>query len=538
MKSTTVLYLTVKSQALLFISAATDAKDVIERYWQTHFLHYNASVQSAAADRIRHFMQNTTISSPLTFRKTPLCLASIYEGKNDAFPEYARVLVDSVSRNKGYANLHLFVHNVSRGSIPHDLQRSNVKIVDIRQIHPSYAYRGFAGLITDRLCKHFKNLEPTDVSFGWEGIDQDCAQLERRLDAFEGQGGAAIDQLRGLWSVIFEAWVGPELCQSWGWIDAGTAIGDLRRWMDNDEIRNADLVTAHEGDQSRLYLRSAFTVHNYLASQSKGSTYWKRCKDLASLANLSAAFANPSDWQSLTEGCYSYGALTSPNVRTVLAPWQLPSWTDTRLLLLNDGRANYCVGESNAEVCRGWVRGFMEEQVIKKKKQLLETTDPDAAAAFRPYKTAQAIFSGPPRKTISTPLLAQDKIKCSDWIPREYNLCLDESSFAERRSRGEQAYLQEVHTDPSQSRTSAIVKEYDVPSDGVGIEGMNGGKAVGETLIVPFLRWATKPSTNEKAPAKKGQPVQVEQTWFYSVDKGSIQITPGKILLHTINGWW
>lgn len=512
---------------MLFISAATDLDDLVDRYWQTHILHYNASVQLAAAERVREFLLDPTFAikasdtSFLEPKRTPICLVTTYEGQQDAFPEYATVLVDSVARNAPYADLHIFVHNVTKKSFPLHLQRPNVKLVDLAQVEPSYRYRGFAGFAADRLCKLFRNEGPIDAAVGWDGQDSDCAILEKKLGEFVGRGGKAIDQLRGLWGVLFDDWVSSNRCESWGWVDIGTAVGDMARWMDNTAIKDADIVTAHEGDHWRLYLRNSFTVHSYRRQPTVVKDLWRRCPDLATLPALIKTFGKPNDWLSLTEGCYSYGALTAPGTKAILAPWQLPSWTDTRLLILHDGRANYCVGESNAEICRGWVRKFMEDQeseVAANKK------------ADKPYNPAKKIFSSPPRSQKSTPL-ARSSSKCSEWLPVEYNLCLADKSVPSKR--GDRAYIQTVHTDATTNQTSAQIHEYTVPSDGVGVEGVEG-RGVGETLVVRFLDWARK---KEGGKGKEMEP-KVEKTWFYSVEKGSVQITPGKILLHTVSGWW
>ncbi|TPX71112.1 hypothetical protein SpCBS45565_g01265 [Spizellomyces sp. 'palustris'] len=523
----------IDAKAMLFISAATDLDDLIDRYWQTHMLHYNASVQSAAAERIREFLLDPTFAiapsdiSLLEPKKTPLCLIAAYEGQRDDFPEYATVLADSVAKNQPFADLHLFVHNVTKQSFPLNLQRPNVKVIDIAHVDPSYAYRGFAGFATDRLCKLFGRGTPVDPAMGWDETDEDCALLELRLAQFEGRGGRALDQLRGVWGRLFQDWVSSDRCESWGWIDVGTAVGDLSRWMNNTAIMDADLVTAHEGDEWRLYLRSSFAVHSYRRAATLVTDLWKRCSNLATLPALISTFENPGDWLSLTEGCYSHGALTAPGIRAVLAPWQLPSWTDTRLLILHDGRANYCVGENNVEVCRGWVRTFMQEQKKKEAKQIAEAVLYSKHTSSS-YRTARQIFSSAPRMT--RPGVISSGRKCADWIPSEYNLCLDDDK--ESSKRGDRAYIQTLQTNAETNVTSAAMVEYDVPSDGVGIEGITG-RGVGETMIVRFLDWATKESKGKGKILPK-----VEKTWFYSLEKGSIQITAGKIMLHTVNGWW
>ncbi|KAI8825977.1 uncharacterized protein EV422DRAFT_514913 [Fimicolochytrium jonesii] len=569
----------VDAKAMLYISAATNMKDLISRYWQTHALHYNASIQLRAAERIREFLLDPTFAvtgsgvSPLQPKKTPLCLIATYEGQNDAFPDYATVLVDSVARNAPYADLHLFVHNTTKASFPHDMQRPNVKIIDISHIHPSYSYRGFAGLATDRLCKALGREPPADLALGWEGYDQECDTLERRLRAFEGRGGSVIDQLRGAWGTLFAEQVSSDRCDSWGWIDVGTAVGDLSRWMDNKLIKDADLFTAHEGDAWRLYLRSSFTVHNYRTTQpspvkksvttnprptpSDITTLWKHCKSLSSIPALLTTFANPSDWLSLTEGCYSHSAIHAPGISTVLAPWQLPSWADTRLLIVHDGRAHYCVGESNAESCRGWVRGFAREKeelaAAMRNPALGKKTAISKPLAFH---TAKEIFSNPSTSSHPVTLLPRKTQKCSEWLPAEYNLCTDKTAveLIDQAVANNQIAVQLVVSD-EKSSVIATVETFPRPDDGVANPGVGGtntnSRGVGEMLLVRFLEWTSKQSkdadakkdTAAAAVANMGKEAGVktpklEKTWFYTVANGSIQISPGKILLHTVGGWW
>ncbi|KAI8921390.1 hypothetical protein DFJ77DRAFT_162141 [Powellomyces hirtus] len=529
---------------MLFISAATGMSDLIDRYWQTHKLHYNASVQLAAAERVREFMANPefAISSPDVSlqppAKTPICLVATYDGQTEDFPEYATVLVDSVTRNAPYADLKIFVHNTTKESFPLTLQRPNVKIVDVGQIDASYVYRGFPGLATDKLCKLMGKGSPTDPALGWADQDVECELLERRLRDFAGNGGRAIEQLRGHWGNIFQDWISPERCDSWGWLDTSTAVGDLKRWMDNPLIRDADILTAHEGDDWRLYLRNSFTVHNYRKSPEVVSNLWKRCSSIATIPALLETFQRADDWLSITEGCYSYGAISQPSVKTVLAPWQLPSWADTRLLILNDGHANYCVGENNGEICRGWVRGFMEESKKKEQKQIAADRAARIAGERIPsegtyHRVANDIFSHPPMSDVEE-TLAPPSIQCAPWLPLEYNLCLDKPEH--KPTEKGSTYVQVIKTD-STGTTSISCLSYTLPSDGVGMEVVAGSRGVGETLIVKFLDWATKPPSESRT-KKDRLDLKIERTWFYTSKSGSIQISPGKIMMHTMKGWW
>ncbi|KAJ3186741.1 hypothetical protein HDU85_007561 [Gaertneriomyces sp. JEL0708] len=512
----------IDSKALLFISAATSQKDLIQRYWQTHKLHYNASVQHAAAERLREFITypnvalNSDSSSLLLPRKTPLCLISTYQGNNDAFPQYATVLADNIVNNAPYADLHIFIHNVTAESFPSGAQRDNVKWISLDHIDESYRYRGFPGFATDKLCKLFGRGTPRDKAFGWEGQDEMCASLETAMGQFERSNGNLMEELKGQWGNIFSDWISSDRCESWAWVDPGVAVGNLSRWMDNDLVRQSDILTAHEGDRWRLYLRNTFTVHNYRRNADAVNSLWKRCDTLASLENLLKAFRNPSNFLGLTEGCYSKGALTAPRIQTMLAPWQMPAWGEKAFVLLHEGRANYCLGEANAELCRGWVRGYMEERER-------------AAATAKPgiTHTASEVLSAPPQGQERTPLL---DTRCADWIPAEYNLCIPQlDRTADWRTS---IYVQLVRTDPTTNVTEAVMQEYETPADGVGADGV-GDRGVGEALIVKYLAWASKTlSKGERAPPK------LERTYWYSAEKGSVQITQGKILLHNVRGWW
>ncbi|KAJ3146065.1 hypothetical protein HDU86_000564, partial [Geranomyces michiganensis] len=546
--------------AMLFISAATSMSDVIDRYWQTYKLHYNPAVQAAAAARVREFlanpisaMQSDREAAALAPTKTPLCLISTYDGAEDEFPEYATVLVDSVARNAPFANLRIFVHNTTKNSFPADMQRANVKIIDLAHIDAAYAYRGFPGLATDRLCKLMGRGSPKTPTLGWTGQDAECALLETRLRDFAGKGGRAIDQLRGHWGNIFEDWVSPDRCESWGWLDLGTAVGNLSRWMDNGLVRDSDIFTTHEGDDWRLYLRNTMTVHNFRNNRDIVTTLWKRCEDLASIPGLLNAFADSNMWMSLTEGCYSHGALTAPGIAAVLAPWQLPSWVDTRLLIVDDGRANYCVGETNGEVCRGWVRGFMDETRAAEAAQIAA----DAKAHHRPphgpgqaHQLASDVLTRPPKNLERLVLATPGVIHCSSWLPIKHNLCVDTPTRHEPDSK--ETYVHIVHTPESELGSGGEGSEgeggplpttvnrltYALPSDGVGARPSDGKRGVGETLVVKFVDWATKgadigSSSSSPPPPRK---LKIEKTWFYSPEKGSIRISPGKIMMHRSAG--
>ncbi|KAI8592418.1 hypothetical protein BDZ88DRAFT_407912 [Geranomyces variabilis] len=533
----------IDAKAMLFISAATSMSDVIDRYWQTYKLHYNADVQAAAAARVREFLANPTSAmqsdpAPLAPTKTPLCLISTYEGAKDAFPDYATVLIDSVARNSPYANLRIFVHNTTKESFPADMQRSNVKIIDLAHVDAAYAHRGFPGLATDRLCKLMGRGSPKNPMLGWVEQDAECALLEQRLRDFAGKGGRAIDQLRGHWPNLFSDWVSPDRCDSWGWLDLGTAVGNLSRWMDNGLIRDGDILTTHEGDDWRLYLRNTMTVHNYRNNPDIVSTLWKRCKDLATIPGLLNAFADANSWMSITEGCYSHGALTAPGIAAVLAPWQLPSWADTRLLIVDDGRANYCVGESNGEACRGWVRGFMEETRAAEAAQIAADAKARAAGVARmdgpgqSHQLASDVLTRPPKNLERLSLAQPGVIHCSPWLPREYNLCADKPTRHEPNAK--ETYVHVVFTPGLDVGGPTTVNRlsYALPSDGVGARPSDGKRGVGETLVVKFVDWSTKGADGTSRKLK------IEKTWFYSPEYGSIQISPGKIMMHRSSGWF
>ncbi|KAJ3017725.1 hypothetical protein HKX48_003417 [Thoreauomyces humboldtii] len=535
----------IDAKAMLFVSAATDLRDLIGRYWQTYKKHYNPSVQSVAATRIREFLRDGGSSSSDAEKrhgKIPLCLVATYDGRGGEFPDYATVLMDSVARNAPYADLRVFVHNTTASSYPSHMHRANAKVIDVAQIDPSYGRRGFAGLATDRLCALMGRGRPQDPSFGWEDQDAECALLEARLRAFEGTGGRAIEQLRGHWGNLFGDWISPDRCDAWGWLDLGTAVGDLAQWMDNTLINDADLFTTHEGDDWRLYLRNSFTVHNYRRGSERTSDLWERCEDLASLPGLLKAFERPDAYMTVTEGCYSHGALTQPGISAVLAPWQLPSWSNPQLLILDHGRVNYCIGEGNAEVCRGWVRGFMQEQVSAAKKLQLRQAEEedDEEEGYRPsssrprdaYRTAKDVFSHDPLVREPTQVLAGGT-ECADWLPTEYNLCAEEHGTDP--SDATHVQLLHVPESSSSSSTTTVVRlQYVRPSDGVGSETVSG-RGVGQTLVVKFLDWATRPRESRPGTPRR---LKVETTWFYTFEKGSMQISPGRILLHTTEGVW
>ncbi|RKO88820.1 hypothetical protein BDK51DRAFT_49148 [Blyttiomyces helicus] len=558
------------AKAMVGIAADTRIEGVVDRYWAAHSLHFNESVQHAAAERIRDFLV------PAEPARTPLCLISVYEGSGGPLPAYATALLDSISMSNPYASLRLFVHNVTRDSIPLFPDSPNVKVVDIAKIQNSYQYRGFAGLAADALCSTFRNITTED---GWELRDPQCALLEQRLRAFQGNGGSAIDQLRGHYTNIFAPWVNPGRCDSWGWIQPETVIGDLPRWMDNALINNADIVTAHTGDDWRLYLRNAFTVHSYRRNPELVSSLWKNCEPLSTLEKIVDAFARPADWLALAEGCYSHGALKTPGVETVMVPWQAPS--AVTLILLYKGHLSYCVGETSSEGCRGWVKSKVREREARERKEAnaaalaaaqeaaalaREVAAPRARIPLAPApataadatplappprldgeRTPREIFSAPASRTFTLPSIRETQ--CASWIPVYWNICLGSSAAAlpERDWQGK-AYVQRISTpanttsvsNPAKSNTatatnttiSVSILVYELPGDFIQM-GLDRG--VSEALVI---RYADANADKEKEIEK---PWTLEQTWFYSREKGSIQIVPGrskKILLHTLDGWW
>ncbi|KAJ3299293.1 hypothetical protein HK104_009412 [Borealophlyctis nickersoniae] len=514
------------AKAMVWISAETSLKSVLKRYWKAAKMQYNASVQLAAADRIRDFVMPTKPPA-----KTPLCIVAFHQGNGDAFPKHAATFLDSVAQNNPYANVHLFVHNVAAETFPSYPNSENVRVLDLEMIDPSYRYRGFAGFVTDGLCSAFGKGKPRDMALGWAGQDAECALLEERLAAFEGKGGHFMEQLRGHYPNIFSAWINPNMCDSWAWTSPDTVIANASRWLDSHAVRDADIVTTIDGDAWRTYLRNAFTIHNWKRNPELIAGLWKRCESFSSLTNTLKTFERAGDWLSLTEGCYSYGALTAPGTKSLLVPWQLPKWRNPTLALLYKGHLTYCTGEKNAEVCRKWVKGVVRERQAKEANEEAAWARAVAAGQVDPSDTLgrsiASTFSRPAGRVI--PMSIRTDVHCSHWLPKEQQICVgDSSSDLPKMDWQNKAYIQKVTT--SADGTVVVqLEEFELPDDFVatGIE-----RGVAEVLVVPsFLEWAAVRKSDKEPPK---QP-KVEKTWWYDPNKGSIQITPGKILFHTLD---
>ncbi|KAJ3038809.1 hypothetical protein HDV00_000297 [Rhizophlyctis rosea] len=518
------------AKALVMIAAETNLNKLVKKYWKSATKAYNATVQATAAKRIRQFLVPAN-----TPTKTPICLVAYHQGHGEAFPPHITAFLDSVARNDGYANVHLFVHNVTTESIPDYQKNDNVRVVDISMVDRSYKIRGFAGMATDALCSVFGKGDLKDPVMGWRNENADCALLEERLSQYKGDGGHFMTQLQGHFANIFAPWVGPNVCESWAWANTDTIVGNMSRWLKNKKVEGADLATTHEGDAWRVYLRHTFTIHNWRNNPTVVEGLWKRCEALSTLEGILDTFKDPSAYLSITEGCYSNGALTTPGINAVLLPWQLPPWRKPTLVVLYEGHLAYCVGETYAENCRKWVKGIVKERAAREKQAAaLKTTGKTEAHEFHlPNGPSIAeAFSKKPRAEVSMPLKLS--LECSNWIPSDKQICLgDKPTDLPEMDWEKHAYIQSVSVpagvDPAKAVEKMVVKmeEYELPRDFVSTGTERG---VAEILIVPsFVEWASTTS---------GKPPKVEKTWFYTVDKGSIQVSPGKVLLHTLGGWW
>lgn len=133
--------------------------------------------------------------------------------------------------------------------------------MDLRTISNSFAYRGYPGFIASRLCRHFK-IVSTDATE--EQVIEHCSGLENALTQFQNTRGqrTLLSHLVPLYPIIFKEWINADKCDSWAAVSTQSVFGDLQGWFDNPIIQNSDIITLHESDWWRVYLRKRFILHN------------------------------------------------------------------------------------------------------------------------------------------------------------------------------------------------------------------------------------------------------------------------------------
>ncbi|KAJ3123168.1 hypothetical protein HK098_002133 [Nowakowskiella sp. JEL0407] len=484
--------------------------------------------------------------------KTELCIVSAFEG--EYIPDYVHVFIESLARNSEYASLTLFTHTKTTAPESANFPKvddlpSTTRVFDIATIDPTYRYRGFAGLAADNICKHFN------------ATRQNCDKLESAFSKFQGQGGPLIVQLRGLFPIIFSRWINSDRCNSWAFAAPELIFGDLKRWLDSPKISSADIVTINAGDLGRVYLRKEFVVHNLRTRPEYILNLWKRCSSYSTFESLLKTFEKSSDWQSMVEGCYSAGVLSSesPKLSVMLLPWRLGDVSPNAFQISNK-HLTYCVGQGTAEVCRGQLKlDVKKRETAEKQRNLLisQIADSDDEHTVKTLTTklsklgrpASLVFTNdttPKSSTATTGLLQSIELNllqpnCSHWLPKEEQVCVDQLHKLEAHKF---AYIQVVTTGPLDSVTAKLLK-YERPADWVDPAMVKG---VAETMVALFPEtWLREGKEMLLSDANvleitkklvKSIGPSLERTWWYTTMNGSILVTEKKIMFHTLQGLW
>ncbi|KAI8803479.1 hypothetical protein BJ742DRAFT_494333 [Cladochytrium replicatum] len=510
---------------------------------------------------------------PPKVSRTPVCIVSTWEG--GFMPDYIRVFLHSIAKNDGFASVYFFAHTGIGGQIERnfpdptsfqdsDSGGSNVQVFDLTLLDQSYRYRGFAGYVADILCPYFK----VDLQ------SPECRAFEDRLRRYRGGGSGIMEQLRGMYPVLFSHWINSERCESWAYATPNVVFGDMGRWMDNDLVWSADVMTLHGGDYHRVFLRRDFVWHNLRNNPETVLSLWKLCSNYTSIETLMQVFANPDLYQVIPESCYSHGVFTRPQQRLkVLAlPWKTYEWTTPKVIQLYDRHLSYCNSDRmTAEMCRGQLK------MDRKKKRALLTSKPkaslppEAVDVFAAANKASSILE-------KWELELQPEIECANWLAPTQQLCLG-ADFADMPHSAPHkfAYVQEIivpgprdvedENNPPELRS--VIYRYVRPRDWIDPNEKDG---LGEAMAIALPRswiqnhnWKTKVSVVVKNAAGKrkivkktipsvswevdrldkerGWPVRhqgpVEQlTGWYTVRNGSIVMSERLIMYHSLSGLW
>jgi len=109
----------------------------------------------------------------------------------------------------------------------------------------------------------------------------------------------------------------------WGYSDLDVVLGDMTRWISNEEWNDYDIVTYGFGDQDKLYLRGQFTFHKndpkYI------NQLWRDCKYLS---EMDVRYAHPEKLKfESAEGCYSKAVITKTDLKV---KWAVKAFSDVK----------------------------------------------------------------------------------------------------------------------------------------------------------------------------------------------------------------
>ncbi|RKO87393.1 hypothetical protein BDK51DRAFT_32164, partial [Blyttiomyces helicus] len=333
----------------------------------------------------------------------PLCLIATWAGPK--LPALSHAFIRSLSPSGGQVRLNLFVD----GALPSDLPSSTVapylNVVTLDSINSSYATRRWSGFISDRVCTYLGS------PIGSAACNATEAALE--IGARDTRY-PPIMHFRGMYGRLFEEWVGPDHCDSWGWVDTDMIMGDVVGWLASSiQYRDADITTfsnlfRNSGPLS-LSTRGQLTIHNQRRVPHIVNELWRGCELLGSLENITHTFTN-NEAIGIDEGCYSNAAFTSPDVVIAVLPWQAADFEIWDYGLVVGARLFVAHGCKDPDA--------ITETARYARCRILAHT---AAARVDPHAHGPALALSPP------PTILPAKVtwpNCIWWLKEKHQTCL------------------------------------------------------------------------------------------------------------------
>ncbi|RKO85868.1 hypothetical protein BDK51DRAFT_47520 [Blyttiomyces helicus] len=335
----------------------------------------------------------------------PLCLIATWSGPK--FPAISQAFIKSFAPSGRQVRLNLFVD----GAVPRDLPNSTVapylQVVTLESIDSSYATRQWAGFISDRICTYL----------GSSAGSAACNATEAALDmaAARDPGHPPIMQFRGVYGRLFEEWIGPGHCDSWGWLDTDMLLGDVAGWLaDSPEYRDADVATfsnlyKYAGPLS-LYTRGQLTIHNQRRVPRIVNELWRGCKIFESLTSVATVFRDNLA-EAVDEGCYSKAVFQSREIVVAVLPWQAADWEGWDYGAFIGGRLFVARG------CKDNDAGTDAARFAK-----CRTLSRTAAARVDPQSRGPALARSSPTPTVVPAALTEPG--CLWWVDPNEQTCL------------------------------------------------------------------------------------------------------------------
>ena len=174
--------------------------------------------------------------------------------------------------------------------------------------------------------------------------------------------GEFTTQLRMYNAHIFKEWINVNQCKAWAWLDADTVLGDIDRFIDNNELFwNAHVSTISQGDNDRIYTRGQFTAHHQFRDPNVNSL-WKYCNVTSSVSNIISVIQQDK-FLTYDEGCYASGIVNQPQISLSIQSGQSDSisnddpilWMDGRLFQFRKGYT-YLLSHFDSWKDQGWPR--------------------------------------------------------------------------------------------------------------------------------------------------------------------------------------